>query len=102
TRRSSDLDVPGEVGLRLTVGRVVGGIGLAILMLAGAGFAQRYLSKQALAECLRPATVIMMPLAVACQPSNQTPPPNLMHIVEMQAAAYNLQLQKVVVCRSNQ
>ena len=59
-----------------------------------------YGAAQALAECLRPATTKMMPLPEGCIQTSETPPENLMRIVERQRASYGLTLQRVVVCRT--
>jgi len=48
-------------------------------------------------ECLRPTTVLMMPIN-ECTPTDAVPPPNLMQIVDIQQRLYHLTLQKVSVC----
>jgi hypothetical protein len=55
---------------------------------------------QALVEYLRPTTVEAMYLPQGCIQTNETPPLDLMRIVEDQKNLYDLALQKVVVCRS--
>jgi hypothetical protein len=59
-----------------------------------------YGATQALGECLRPTTVEMMPLPDGCIQTHETPPVNLMRIVEYQRNFYHLALQTVVVCRT--
>jgi hypothetical protein len=55
---------------------------------------------QALSEYLYPTTVEGMYLPHGCIETNETPPPDLMRIVEAQKNLYHLTLQKTVVCRS--
>jgi hypothetical protein len=55
--------------------------------------------KQALLECIRPATVIMIPLPAECSPAQTGAPSYLLQIVRSQAAFYDLQLQTLVVCK---
>ncbi len=60
-----------------------------------------YSAKQAVGECFRPTTLKMMPLPDGCVQTDETPPANLMRIVEYQRAFYHLTLQRVVVCRTS-
>jgi hypothetical protein len=55
---------------------------------------------QALGEYLRPTTEESGYMPQGCILTNETPPPDLMRIVENQKEFYHLTLQKVVVCRS--
>jgi len=57
-------------------------------------------AKQILGEYFRPTTVMMMPLPEGCIQSKETPPANLMRIVESQKSFYRLTLQDLVVCRT--
>ena len=56
-------------------------------------------AKRALAECLRPTTVIMLPLPEGCVHTNESPPASAMRIIEDQRNSYHLSLQEVVVFR---
>jgi hypothetical protein len=55
---------------------------------------------QALGEYLRPTTIEGTYLPQGCTQTSETPPSDLMRIVENQESLYHLALQKVVVCRT--
>ena len=55
---------------------------------------------QALGEYLRPTSVAKTYIPEGCIETRETPPANLMRIVEDQKNLYQLTLQKIVVCRS--
>lgn len=55
---------------------------------------------QAVGEYLWPTTIKFMPLPSDCIPSNQSPSPEALRIVEYQRSFYQLSLQKIVVCRT--
>ena len=55
---------------------------------------------QAVGEYLWPTTIKFMPLPSDCIPSNESPSPEALRIVEYQRSFYQLSLQKIVVCRT--
>ncbi len=55
---------------------------------------------QALGEYLRPTTIMGNFLPQGCATTNETPPPDLMQVVEDQKNLDSLAVQKIVVCRS--
>ncbi len=85
---------------RVKRGLLVAGFALTILIVAGLWIGGPFGATQALGEYLHPTTVEMMPLPDGCVPTNETPPANLMRIVEHQKNVYHLALQKVIVCRT--
>jgi hypothetical protein len=69
-------------------------LGFALLQLCPLGITH------ALTEYLLPTTVQLMNLPSDCVPSNETPSPEALRIVEYQRSFYRLSFQKIVVCRT--
>jgi hypothetical protein len=55
---------------------------------------------QALAEYLYPTTTEMMPLPEGCVQTGETPPQNLLQLIETQRDTYQLRLQALIVCKA--
>ena len=88
-----------EFGARLTkTTAAVVAVVVAILGLVWIG--GPWGATQALGECLRPTAARVITLPAQCT-ENEKPPDELIQAVQSQAALQRLELQKVLVCRSN-
>lgn len=74
--------------------------GTTILIVGMLWFGGLFDTVRALGEYLYPTTEEGMGAVPDCVKTNETPPADLMQIVENQRDSYHLTLQKVVVCRS--
>lgn len=81
--------------------RILLAIALTIVAAGGVRISGLTAATRALREYFRPTVVKMMPLPKGCTPTDETPPANLMRIVEYQRNFYHLEMQKVIVCRTN-